>query len=456
VRVPQTDADKQEEQSLERLRSMGIDARPIRGGHCLIASMAVSARPFESLAQPIETTRVVFSTVGRDRIKCLKPRFLFALPLVHIGSCQTVAAIEGRIRLAWNDHIAELRRAHEWLSHIGVERMSIEGGSVLAFPLDGEDPLARVRMRDAKRMILPGRGPLSGASLEDPEHRILDVNRTIDSGIDLEIEVSTRLEELVRLQSGRREHERQSALHQRGTAPTRISGRRPHSVLLVGPRLTNETACIESMRLRGYSIWRASNEQEALACFDAVSPEMVLSDVNLGRSEGMDLILALRAIHGVEDIPVLLVDEHHRPARRNAAREVGAAGYLTYPIDVSKIAARLASLLDQPSRRRFTRYDQRLSVRINGLSRPGLTYSVGRGGMYLSTEEEIPEWDLYDCELVLPGMGDPIGVEAEVRYRAALDRAVRRGVGMRFHAFAPEQEAQLINYLRTLDQSGRP
>ena len=454
--MAQADADLLERQTLGRLASMGIEARPIRGGHCVIASMSVGARSFEGLGPAMETTRVVFSTVGRDRIKCLRPRFLFALPLVQIAGCSTAAGIEDRIRHAWKEHVHELRRAHEWLANIGVERMTVESGSVLAFPLDGEDPTARVRMRDGKHMILPGRGPLRGIALEEPEHRTIDVNRTIDSGIDLEIEVSTRLEELARLRRSRIEKDRRSALITRGHVPPRIEGRRPHSVLLVGPRIVEQTACIESMRLRGYSICRASNEQEALACFNDVSPEMVLADVNLGRSEGIDLLLALREIHGVEDIPVLLVDDHHRPERRNAAREVGAAGYLTYPIDVSRIAARLAHILDQPTRRRFTRYDQRLSVRINGLSRPCLTSTVGRGGMFLSTQEDIPDWDLYDCEVMLPGHGKPIGVEAEVRYRGEADRRARGGVGMRFHSFDAKQESMLIDFLRTLEEPGRP
>ena len=446
--MPQMDADDQEARLLERLRQMGLDARPIRGGHCLIASMPVSARPFEGPAQPMETTRIVFSTVGRDRIKCLKPRWLFSLPLINVAGCQNAAAIEDKIRLAWRDHASELRRAHEWLSHIGVERMSMEGGSVLAFPLDGEDPAARVRMGDAKSMILPGLGPLSGMALDEPEQRILHVNQSIDSGIDLELEVSTRLEELSRRQHSRPEAQAKIPARRRPTG--RIVGRRPHSVLLVGPRLTSETACIESLRLRGYGICRAANEQEALACFDEVSPEMVLTDMNLGRTEGMELVLALREIPGVESLPVLLVDDHHRPERRDAARELGAAGYLTYPIDVSRIAARLAGLLDQPSRRRFTRYDRRISVHIGGLARPALTYSLGRGGMFLSTDEEIPDCEIYDCELMLPGM-DPVGIEAEVRYRSALDRAARRGLGMRFHSFTGEQEATLIDYLRTLE-----
>lgn len=452
LRVAESDAEKLEERILERLRSMGIEARRMRGGHCVIASMQLTSRPFESLGPSLETTQVVFSTIGLTRIKCLRPRFLFALPIIQIASCGSAEAIETQIRLAWRDHVRELRGAHEWLSHIGVEGMSVEGGSVLAFSLDGEDETARVRMRDPKHMILPSRGPLSGTALDEPEHRSIDVNRSIDSGIDLEIEISTRLDELVRLQSGRLESRRHAALLSGGRAPTRVDGRRPHSVLLVGPRLVGETACIESMRLRGYSIFRASSQQEALACFSEVSPEMVLSDVNLGRSEGIDLILALREIHGVEDMPVLLVDDHHRPARRNAAREVGAAGYLTYPIDVSRIASRLAGILDQPSRRRFTRYEQRLSVRVSGLSRPGITSSVGRGGMYLSSEEDIPESGLYECELVLPGVGSPVGVEAEVRYRSAADRREQQGVGMRFHSFASHQESQLIDYLRTLEE----
>ena len=63
---------------------------------------------FETLDQPLRIDEVVFSTVGQDRIKCLRPRPLFALPLLRIASCRDAVAIEARLRLAWHQHLNDL------------------------------------------------------------------------------------------------------------------------------------------------------------------------------------------------------------------------------------------------------------------------------------------------------------------------------------------------------------
>ena len=45
----------------------------------------------------LQIDHITFSTVGRDRIKCLKPRALFQLPLLRIISCRDATGIEAEI-----------------------------------------------------------------------------------------------------------------------------------------------------------------------------------------------------------------------------------------------------------------------------------------------------------------------------------------------------------------------
>ncbi len=130
---------------------------------------------------------------------------------------------------------------------------------------------------------------------------------------------------------------------------------------------------------------------------------------------------------------------------------MGAAGYLVYPIDVSRIADRLSRIVSEPRRRRFTRYDQRVAVRLRGSREPLLTTAIGRGGMFLATQEDLPGHEIRDCQLVLPEIGASVGVEAEVLYRGRAGRSARPGVGVRFHAFKDEDEPVFIEYLRNLD-----
>jgi len=433
-----------------RLEGMGIAMRPMPGGRCLVGRLRLQRTVFETTSHPMRVDEVTFATVGSERAKCLKPRALFQLPILRIRDCRDATEIEARIHLAWQRHVAQLQRAESWLQRIGTSFRSEEDRSLVGFGLTGVDPEARVRMFDVHRAVLPGRGPLRGVSLQRAEDRVVALDSRITSGVDLEIHVSNRLDELVRLDS-RLSRQRQREARREETAIPEPQPRveRAPTVLLVGPRITREQTCIESLRLRGYSVQLAPAEREAIGIFDRCSPELVLADVQLGRSEGIDLIQSLRQVPGIEEVPVILLDAKRREDRAEAARRMGAAGYLVYPIDVPKIAERLSRIVSEPRRRRFTRYDRRVPVHVHGESRPLLTGAIGRGGMFLATDDDLPARTVRSCRLALSEIDASVEVQVEVIYRA-LRNDSQPGLGVRFNAFAGRDEPVFIEYLRNL------
>jgi CheY-like chemotaxis protein len=434
----------------KRLEGMGIQVRVMKGSRCALACMRISDETFDGLSGPMRIREVVFSTVGSDRIKCLRPRALFQLPILRMLDCRDATALEARIRLAWERHVEELRRTQRWLNELGAQSSAAEDDSVIAVPIAGENPNAKFISVKPGQVILPSPGPLGGVALHRAEDRVLALDPGLGSIVDVEIAISNRLEELARLDQRLAEEQRRSAIQRGLSRDHQIAGGRSHRLLLVGPRLASDRACSESLKLRDYEVFTARSQSAALESFDTCSPELVLVDMNLGRSDGTELIPALRRVCGVEEIPVVLVDEHQRPARRDAAKRVGAAGYLVYPIDVARIAKRLARMVNEPTRRRFTRYPHRLSVRMSGMSSPCLTATLGRGGMFVTTEEDLAAKTLQHCDLFLPELGSSLRVEAEVLYRIGSAGARDRGVGMRFHHFQNSGEPQLIEYLTNL------
>ena len=224
--------------------------------------------------------------------------------------------------------------------------------------------------------------------------------------------------------------------------------------MLVGPRLAGETGTIESLRLRSYDVHTARTQDRALELLETMSPELVLADMEMGRSDGLEIIPALRRAPGIEEIPVVLVDAQGRGARRDAARRIGAAGYVVHPVDVARIAKRIAKMIEEPRRRRFTRFAQRLSARIEGRRDPLLVTSLGRGGMFVACDEDWPAHSFRTCRVSLPELGAQISVEAEVLYRIGGRGADHRGHGVRFHHFSDGGESTLIEYVTALAQSG--
>ncbi|HBZ72689.1 MAG TPA: hypothetical protein DEP35_24325 [Deltaproteobacteria bacterium] len=436
-----------------RLVGMGLDARPVPGGRALIATLALRPEPFENLAgAPRRFASVTFATVGDDRIKCLKPQALFHLPLIRVVDCGSPQEIETRIRTAWQVRIEALRRARRWLEKLGVEIEICEDSPVLAIPIGVEDRLSRGRVIEAGRVVLPGRGPLSGVSLRRAEDRVFPTSPSWASALDLELGLSTRLEELARLDARLRREER-LAPRPEVAPPSAAPRQRPARILVVGPRLASDRSLLESLHLRAYETIAVRTAQEAIKAFEIASPELVLAETNLGRFEGIELIPSLRAIPGIEEVPVVLVDDRLRPERREASRQAGAAGYLVRPLEVPKIAGGISNLVRRPKRRRFRRYPERLSVRNLGGESAFLTGDVGRGGMFLWTDRELPFENLERYAIALPVVGESLGVEAEVVHRCSVPGSGRRGAGLRFHSFHADGEARWIRYLRSLEHA---
>lgn len=451
--MSRTDPRSDAQLVFRQLTEMGVKARLMEGERCVLATMRMQPAPIDGLEGAVLFDQVMFVTVGRDSIKCLRPRALFQLPLIRILDCRDTTSIEARIRLAWKRHIGELEETRAWLKSLGSDVDIVEDGSVLSIPIEGESRNATASLIDSRRVILPGQGTLSGVPLQRPEDRTMPIDRSIHSSVELEIAISTRLEELVRLDRRLAEENRRAALTLESDTERRADPARRMRLLVIGPKIVNETQCIESLRLRGYQVDTAQTEQEGLAVFDTKSPELVLADMHQGRNDGTSLVLALRQVTGIEEIPVILVDDARRQSSREAARRVGAAGYLVYPVDVQRISHRLESMVLEPQRRRFTRYRRKLPVMIEGATYSCMVTTLSRGGMFVATDDNLPAESLQRCKVSLPELDRNVSCEAEVVYRRGNLGRERGGVGVRFHSFLGSDENLLIDYLRNIEQA---
>lgn len=76
---------------------------------------------------------------------------------------------------------------------------------------------------------------------------------------------------------------------------------------------------------------QAGDAEEAMAMFDGVAPDLVITDISLPGVNGLELLKNLLALH--PDLPVLVVSRHDEELYAERAVRAGARGY------VSKLAA---------------------------------------------------------------------------------------------------------------------
>lgn len=456
--------EPQLERMQQRLRArflrMKLAARPMPDGHCLLVSLPLGPEPFESVKGPLAIERVLFSTVGANFIKCLRPRCLFGLPLLDIRRCANAKAIEATIRQAWRNRTHELRETGRLLMDLGIDVGAVEGGSVLAFPVPGESPDAQVLMQRVGEAILPSAGPLSGFPLDSSTDRILEVSAHLDSASDLDCIVGERIRELKqRRQQIDLQKRREPRQRGPGSGPPKApvlatlgDCHRP-KILLVGSTIIEDAPLREALTRRGYLTATANGETEALIRLTSMTPDLVISQYGLGRSDGATFVQATRALPGIVRIPVVLIDEILHSSRREAARAVGAAGYLVRPADSEKFVDHLRPVVEEPGDRRFTRYPQRLTARFDGSEMACLATEVGRGGVFVATDPDTDSHAAMNWEIKLPELGRALHFSGEVLYRSASQDSARIGLGLRFCEISADDEALLIRYLSLLESA---
>jgi hypothetical protein len=165
---------------------------------------------------------------------------------------------------------------------------------------------------------------------------------------------------------------------------------------------------------------------------------------------------ALADLPGIERLPVVLVDERVRESVREAARRVGAAGYLAHPVDAARISAGLDRLLHGRGKRRFARLGQRLDVVRDG-GDPGFTLAIARLGFSVRTEREQSHGAIHRWTIRLAELGEEIRVDAQAIYRIPAAGPEDPTTGLRIRAFPDRNEPLWIDYLTALSEpKGEP
>jgi two-component system response regulator MprA len=92
----------------------------------------------------------------------------------------------------------------------------------------------------------------------------------------------------------------------------------------------------------GYQVFRAPDGHQALAAFEAGSPDVVLLDLAVPGMDGLELARRLR---GRSSVPIVLLASRDAVGDRVAGLDAGADEYLAKPVAIEELLARLRALL---------------------------------------------------------------------------------------------------------------
>lgn len=119
------------------------------------------------------------------------------------------------------------------------------------------------------------------------------------------------------------------------------------SVLMVDDDLGVLGAMSEMLELDGYAVTRCLNGREAVQCFTALNPSVVILDMRMPELDGL---ATCRIIRAKSDVPILMLtalDDQWDAAR---ALESGADDYIRKPVGAGEFVARVRAALRRSAR----------------------------------------------------------------------------------------------------------
>lgn len=95
----------------------------------------------------------------------------------------------------------------------------------------------------------------------------------------------------------------------------------------------------------GFEVLQAEDGQEGCEVMDKESVDLVITDINMPRMNGYDVVRNLRARPELKGLPILVLTTESDTDKKNLAREAGATGWMVKPFDPDRLIATVRKVI---------------------------------------------------------------------------------------------------------------
>lgn len=92
-----------------------------------------------------------------------------------------------------------------------------------------------------------------------------------------------------------------------------------------------------SLTAQGYRIESADDGAHGLERMHEVKPDLLITDINMPKMDGFELIEAVRAESAFRGTPILVLSTEFSEEKKARARAAGATGWITKPFEAAKL-----------------------------------------------------------------------------------------------------------------------
>lgn len=120
-------------------------------------------------------------------------------------------------------------------------------------------------------------------------------------------------------------------------APNKQKEDTQKATILIADDFENTRFVIEfTLKQAGYEVIKAVDGQDALRYFDGRKIDLVVTDYNMPRMDGLVLTLAIKKIPQYANIPILLLTTEVSEEKKQKAKEAGVTGWIQKPFVIDK------------------------------------------------------------------------------------------------------------------------
>jgi CheY-like chemotaxis protein len=117
------------------------------------------------------------------------------------------------------------------------------------------------------------------------------------------------------------------------------------TILLVEDNELNRDMLSRRLRRRGYEIVLAETAPSAVEQANQVNPDLILMDVSLGETSGLDATQEIRAVENGRHIPIIALTAHALSSDREKCLAAGCDDFETKPVDMDRLLRKISGWL---------------------------------------------------------------------------------------------------------------
>jgi two-component system chemotaxis response regulator CheY len=95
----------------------------------------------------------------------------------------------------------------------------------------------------------------------------------------------------------------------------------------------------------GYEVVEALDGVDALSKLAGVDVDLILSDINMPRMDGLELTRKIRAIPRYKFVPILLLTTESHPEKKQEGKAAGATGWIVKPFHPDQLLAAVKKVM---------------------------------------------------------------------------------------------------------------